>query len=301
MNRRNSLYQDDIANEIRAEYIEQLRRGKAGAAITQELITQYHDILNDDEDAAAFWLALADTQWEYGRLEVQVKENALRFIRNPRGLLRWEDSPAMRQTIASDLERKLNAPQPEEKAVRPYRRYQCAWRLGDVFAYPLSGDRAKSGGLSGRYFLLYKIDETVWHPDHIVPVVWVKITNGVQLPQNKEEFDALKYMPISRIPYEDRPWIADVTALPSEQARERKRVEDLVDTNGYLNGYRLILLNTSKRVIPKELVYVGNFQAAVPPAQEYVPFGERANFYLAWKFFDKTMIEMYEAYKAVQS
>ena len=297
MYRRNNLHQDDIAREISEEYIDQLRRGKAGATITRELIAQYQDILNDDEDAAVFWLALADTQWEYGRLEAQVKENALRFIREPCKLLRWESSPVTQQAIASDLEQKLNAPQPAEKAVRPYHRYQCTWKTGDVFAYPLTSDYAKSNGLHGRYFLFYKIDEDVWHPDHIVPVVWVKITNGALLPQCKEEFDALMYIPILRIPFENRPWIPNVTATPAEQAQERERVKNLADTDGYLNGYRLILLNTSKRVIPKELVYVGNFPTVIPPAREYVPYGERANFYLAWKFFDKIMIDMYKTYK----
>lgn len=67
--------------------------------------------------------------------------------------------------------------------------YKCQWNLGDVFAYELESDLAKERGLYGRYFLIQKIDEDVWYPGHIVPIVYVKITNDNKLPSNVEEYN----------------------------------------------------------------------------------------------------------------
>ena len=72
------LYQDDLAEEVRTYYKDQLRRGKKGTDITQELILKNSDVLSDEDEASVFWFALADTQWSLGRLENSVKMNALK-------------------------------------------------------------------------------------------------------------------------------------------------------------------------------------------------------------------------------
>ena len=61
------LYQSDIAEEIRDYYRDQLRRGKSGKDITQDLIAQNKFTTLDSDDAPEFWFALADTQWDLGR------------------------------------------------------------------------------------------------------------------------------------------------------------------------------------------------------------------------------------------
>lgn len=290
------LYQDDIARDIRDFYTDQLRRGKEGAAITQELLAQSEDILSDEEDAAIFWFALADTQWEFGRLEDFVKRNALHCIKSQRDSMRWlrEEPVTARQTVILKVEQKLNSPQPAEKKVSSYHSYQCDWKFGDVFAYPLDSEFAKENHLLGRYFLLYKVDETAWYPNHVVPIVWVKITNDARLPQNQAEFDVLDFVQISRIPYVDKYWIPNTSATPKEQAQESNRVKALVDENGCLKEFRVRLLNTSKRVIPKSIFWAGNFQNIKPPALEYVPYDMAEVSSIAWKFFDRIMIDRYQ-------
>ena len=84
------LYQDDLATDIRDTYKEQLKRGKTGEQITKELLEEYEAILLDSDEAPIFWFALADTQWELGRLEDKVKRNALYYIRDGGDLKRWE-------------------------------------------------------------------------------------------------------------------------------------------------------------------------------------------------------------------
>ena len=74
------LYQDDVALDVRDYYKDQLHRGKEGEQITQELIEQNSDMLEDPDDGPVFWFALADVQWKMGRLEDMVKKNALNII-----------------------------------------------------------------------------------------------------------------------------------------------------------------------------------------------------------------------------
>ena len=44
-----------------------------------------------------------------------------------------------------------------------------------------------------------------------------------------------------------------------------------VDEYGFLPEYRVLLITTSKRVIPKDLIYVGNYHSATLPEKEFIP------------------------------
>ena len=123
------LYQDDFAQDLRDVYKDQLKRGKKSNEITKELFEQYEEALLDSDDAPIFWYALADTQWEFGRLEESVKLKALYYIREGDTLDRWKDEGSnvlqRRKQVLSELERKLLTPQPEEKKIKQYKLYVC--------------------------------------------------------------------------------------------------------------------------------------------------------------------------------
>lgn len=87
-----SLYANDTASDIRADYLDKLKRGKTNEEATQELMDENRDIMGDSEEEPLFWFALADTQWNYGRLIPKVKEKALHFLAQDEELQRWQDS-----------------------------------------------------------------------------------------------------------------------------------------------------------------------------------------------------------------
>ena len=114
-----SLYENDTTCDIRDDYIDKLKRGKNSEEATNELICQNREIVGDIEEEPLFWYALADTQWEYGRLLPEVKEKALFFIEQKKELERWKESgkekyTAWRETLTA-LKEKLNVPAPEPK------------------------------------------------------------------------------------------------------------------------------------------------------------------------------------------
>ena len=63
-----SLYANDATSDIRGDYVDKLRRGKTNEEATEEIIYENRDIMGDVEEEPLFWYALADTQWNYGRL-----------------------------------------------------------------------------------------------------------------------------------------------------------------------------------------------------------------------------------------
>ena len=147
------LYQDDLAEDVRDYYKDQLHRGKKGIDITQELLVQYQIVISDSEEASVFWFALADTQWNLGRLEDKVKETALKHILLGDDLERWKiENPKLakaREQTIEELRQKLLSPQPPEKKVTQYKIYRCEWKYGDVYAYQLESDLAEEKGLYG--------------------------------------------------------------------------------------------------------------------------------------------------------
>lgn len=192
------LYENDIGNDVRAYFEAQLRNGKSGSAITQELVEQYQNALADQEDAPAFWLALADTQWDLGRLEEDVKDKALLYLEYGEGTLNGLSRPSSSEKAETDrlsaLKEKLLSPPPRPKRIRPQSLYICPWKDGDVFAYQLQGQAAAMHHLNGKYLYFVKVESGRWHPGHIVPnVYFYQAVTDRLLPLDNIEASA--YMP----------------------------------------------------------------------------------------------------------
>ena len=285
------LYQNDTSLDVKDEFEELYNTGNTVQDITDKLTEDYKSIMGDIDEEPLFWLALADTQWNLGVLMPWVKEKALYWVEKDSGMFYCRSIDmsvkVKRRKILDELQAKLLSPQPPVKKPVKKRIYKCQWKLGDVFAYQLESDLAKERCLYGRYFLLQKVDEGVWHPGHIVPIVYVKITNDNNLPSNVEEYNQLEYVQTWFTKYEDRFLPIDMRR-PQEDIAEKSKINYQVDEYGFLPQYRAKLLNTSKRVIPTNLIYVGNFANAVHPQKEFVPHSKENIVSVSWKQFDET-------------
>ena len=154
------LYQNDIAKDIKHMYKEYLRNGKTNEEATQELILKFEEVLEDIEDGANFWLALADQQWQLGKLMPYVKKQALNQIQNGADLRIWYETSTElgneRKKVLEELSIKLNSLQPPEKKISKRRFYKCPWKVGDVFAVEMNTAYAKEQGLYGKYIIFQK-------------------------------------------------------------------------------------------------------------------------------------------------
>ncbi len=288
-----NLYQDDVALDVKDEYKDNLRRGKTNEEAMQEIIDKYQELLEDEEVRGVFWLALADTQWNLGRLDEQVKKQALEIIELGIDLKRWESNEKLynkRKEILEKLKEKLLSPQPEEKRMPKYRTYKCEWENGDVFAYQLKSEYAKEQGLEGRYLIIQKIDEIDWYPCSTIPLVRVKITEDKTIPKTEKEIDELEYIQTWFTSYERR--FAGFSALRPLKD-QIKGMSFNTDEYGLLPEYMVSIVITSKNMTKGKLTYLGNYINITPPQNEFIPICKDNFPTVLWKNFEERLIEMY--------
>ena len=269
----NGLYSNDTSSEVKEQFVEYLREGMDTETITSILIEENEELLDDPFDGRMFWLALADTQWNWGRLLPNVKEKALKIISeipyiDIESLKYWEHAFSKKKVIK--LKEKLLSPQPKEKKPRKQKKYICNWNYADVYALKFTSSLSKESGLLGKYMLFQKIDDYDVETNHITPIVYVKITSNERLPKCTEEYDVLEYVQINFLQYERR-FIPIDARRPEEDIREKMKIKYEVDDFGYLREFRIVLDFASDTNIPSGMFYIGNFPDASPPEKEFIP------------------------------
>lgn len=267
-----NLYQDDIADDVRTYYTDQLKQGKSNENITQELINDNIEAINDTDEASIFWFALADTQWKYGRLLQGVKEKALYYLDSGTDIQRWErENPAQtdkRRQILNQLRQKLNSEQPPVKKISQPHLYRCEWKNGDVFAYLLESDLTKTCGLYGRYVLLIKVDDYVWYPGHIIPIVRLKITLSTSLPKDQQTIEDIEYLPT---------WGKKGNSCDPHE-------------------YMMKIISTSKKIVPRKLIHLGCFPDLRLPKSEVIETDKISIIACHWTKYEDKIIELYMRY-----
>ena len=188
------LYDDDLSMDIKSEYEDRLHRGKIGEEITQELISENKELIDDVEEGPLFWLALADTQWELGRLENFVKEKAIKYIDSGIVLKRWKTNnpkeAIKREEILQELKNKLLTQQPKEKNISQYKEYKCKWKNGDVYAWEIKNSEENEG----KYIVVIKVSEDIYWSCNTCPVVYVYNKIFWEIPKI-EELQDTQYLP----------------------------------------------------------------------------------------------------------
>jgi hypothetical protein len=115
------LFHDDVAADVRSDYLDLLASGASDADAFRTMLREWKEAIADYDDGPVFWLALAATQWQYGRLHPRAKSQALKIIDQGKGLDRWTDAglAKKRQAVLAQLKKKLLAPQPKTRTPRP--------------------------------------------------------------------------------------------------------------------------------------------------------------------------------------
>ncbi|WP_437989876.1 immunity 26/phosphotriesterase HocA family protein [Sorangium sp. So ce145] len=134
------IFEDDFAVDVRADYLERLSSGAPGEAVTTEMIRTY-GVMDTDEEPV-FWLSLAATQLEYGRLDPSVKAQALRVIDSGAAMAAWNGDPD-RRAVLEELRERLNGPQRKPKRAANAKVPRLV--QGDVFCFPLDDGRLGFG------------------------------------------------------------------------------------------------------------------------------------------------------------
>ena len=267
------IFQDDLAQDIKETYIDLLKQGKKNEEITQKLIEEYANSLDKDE-ISVFWFALADIQWDYGRLLDKVKEKAIRYIKSGEDLRRWKEEAEekdylKRKDVLKNLEQKLNSTMPKEKKVMSYRNYICPWKEGDVYAYQLK----EEGENKGKYIAFIKVGNYSYYPHNVCPLVYVYNKIFEEIPK-VEELKDVKYLP--------------QVSYPSAY---KEGFIDLV--------YKCLIgiENSTKRLVT-DYIFIGNIKNYSIPNNERQDRNEFNNNSLCLiKYFEETQLRNYNRWK----
>jgi hypothetical protein len=145
-----SIFADDNAADLRDDYRKLIADSMTGPQATDRLIAQWAP-QRDPGVEPIFWLALALTQWNCGRLEARVKENALRVIADGSAIAPWAGGrdERNRRAVLEAAKRKLESPQPAERAIEKRVLATCDWERGDLIGYRL---------ITGDYVVLRMLD-----------------------------------------------------------------------------------------------------------------------------------------------
>lgn len=171
------IFQDDNACDIRDNYKDYVGQGLTGLEATARILADFQSLLSDPQEASVVWLALAATQWKLGRLEPDTLAQALNVIDSGADLKRWNVDPkdrTKRQAVLEKLRVQITSPQPAEKKVRPEKKSECDWPVGELVNWRLE---------SGRHIILrvigHKTDKGGTYP-YCEFLDWI----GVELPSN---------------------------------------------------------------------------------------------------------------------
>ena len=138
------LYDDDTGADVRARYRELVADGATGEGATNTLLAEWGELIDDPDDAPAFWLALADTQSRVGRLEGRVRERAVAVIESGEDLARFAHAPALqaqRRRVLAKLMEQITGPQKSPSKLRKPFRSDSPVEYGDIFWFAMPSGR----------------------------------------------------------------------------------------------------------------------------------------------------------------
>ncbi len=139
-----AIFSDDLASDIKSEFRNKIGFGKTSIEATEELLIDYSEEIEDSDESSVFWLSLALTQWNIGRLLENVKEKALEVIENGQDLEKWKDDLKnfkKRKSVLDKLKIQLLSEQPKQKKIaKPFIR-ETILEKGDIISYQLKNDK----------------------------------------------------------------------------------------------------------------------------------------------------------------
>jgi hypothetical protein len=239
------LYANDTTCDVRDTYIKLIQDQLSNTDAYQTILNKCNEYIGSD-DEPFFWYALADTQWQLGRLNSEVKEKALEWINNDGGLELWEESKTKgagwKKTLKK-LKSKLESPMPKEKNIRKTVEFvRNPWNIGDMYAYQFHTEIAEKRGLFGKYIVFQKLSDEEWYDNWILSVVQIFDCVFDTLPTTRD--------------------VAGVRILPiiSSDIKELQHKEPPQFYETYFKSFlKAIMIYSKKAHYPKKyLFFIGN-------------------------------------------
>lgn len=138
------IFSDDFASDLKSEFRNHIGDGKTSEEATDLLLNEYSQEVNDYDNKSVFWLSLAATQWNCGRLIEKVKTKAIEIIDKEADLKKWEYDPKLfkrRREVLLKLKKQLLSSQPPVKKIPRHIKSFTDLEIGDVISYKTLADK----------------------------------------------------------------------------------------------------------------------------------------------------------------
>jgi hypothetical protein len=83
---------DDLVADVLGVFDERLKSGDSVSLATENVLSQFSESLEDTDEKAIVWLAIAKAQWSYGELAPLVLERVRAIVTEGKGLDRWKEA-----------------------------------------------------------------------------------------------------------------------------------------------------------------------------------------------------------------
>ena len=154
------LFENDIACDVRDTYLKMLEKWGNGEQACLETYKEYSDVIGSEEEYL-FWWALADTQWECGRLCTEVKKHANKWL-DAKSLNSKNGKKDKKIEEIMRLKNKIKMPIPPKKVLVQQKKFATnIWNVGDVYVYQFNTNIAKEKGLKNFYIPFQKIGNVI--------------------------------------------------------------------------------------------------------------------------------------------
>ncbi|MGN0496481.1 MAG: hypothetical protein ACI4GW_09680 [Lachnospiraceae bacterium] len=261
------LYQNDIGIEVRDDYKNKLRAGKCEYDAYNEIIQEYKNEMVDEDDIYNVWFALADTMWNLGRLNEEIKNIVLNLIPSENVEKRWNSQKDIlrRRYVLEELEKKLMLEMGEKKHISVHKPYVTAWRPGDIYTIPINSSCECMKDYEGWYIVIYvyevsKFEFVVPGVYDVCPIIYIMLSPSDL--QSVEEILSLKYC-------------CSVNNLKTNKKR-----------------YKYVLGEVSDRKIPRQIKFIGNTDNVKFPIDEEI--SNQTSSIILWNEFVDDAISGYK-------
>jgi hypothetical protein len=137
------IFSGDLASDIRGLFREMIGDGLSAEAATEALIKDFSSCISDPDEGPVFWMALAATQWQCGRLLPEVREKSIAAVDAGGDLHLWQESRLLkkRKAALAKLRGQLLHPQRRPTCIKKAYHYQSDWETGDIVAYKTRSEK----------------------------------------------------------------------------------------------------------------------------------------------------------------
>ena len=112
------IRQDDFVLDVIGAFEDLLKAGQSVAGAAAAVKAKFASSIDDTDDGPLLWLALADMQWTYGRLDPHVLDRVRQDLDSGRSLDPWRENQRgllRRRAALEKFIRKIAAPNPRPK------------------------------------------------------------------------------------------------------------------------------------------------------------------------------------------